>query len=152
MHRWENVWLGVSVENQQYMPRIELLAKIPAHIRFISAEPLLSELDFSSNKNVLENFHWCIIGGESGNDTGQWRYRECKMEWIEKIIHDLEDTGLRLFVKQMGTHIAKQMKYKDRHGGDLDEWPLPLQIRKFPMVRAQQQQLKIIYKQPTTQN
>ncbi len=112
---WENVLLGVSIEIQKYLERVEVLAKIPAHTRFISAEPLLDELDFSNHTQLLEKFHWCIIGGESGNNTGLWRYRECKVEWFEKIIHDLQDTGVSLFVKQMGTHIAKMQKYKDRH-------------------------------------
>lgn len=129
---WDNVWLGVSIESPKYMHRAYQLAEIPAKTRFISAEPLLSELDFSDHHSVLEKFHWCIVGGESGNDTGKYLYRECKVEWIEKIIHGLKDTDVAVFVKQMGTHIAKQSGYKDRHGGDWTEWPEHLRIRDFP--------------------
>ncbi len=128
---WDNVWLGVSIESQKYMHRAETLANIPAKTRFISAEPLLRELDFKQLQE-LDNFHWCIIGGESGNATGKYRYRECKQEWIEKIIDDLRYTKVAVFVKQMGTHLAKQMRLNDRHGGDIDEWPLNLRIREFP--------------------
>jgi protein gp37 len=60
----DNVWLGVSVENiKEGLPRIEVLKKIPAKIRFLSIEPLLEDLgvvDFS-------DIHWVIVGGESGS-------------------------------------------------------------------------------------
>jgi len=131
---WDNVWLGVSVESQQYLHRAHTLAKIPAKTRFISAEPLLGEIDLKQLGSELDMFHWCIIGGESGNDTGKYRYRECRQEWIEKIIDDLRDTNIAVFVKQTGTYLAKQMGCKDRHGGDIDEWPEHLRIREFPAV------------------
>ena len=130
---WDNVWLGVSIESPKYMHRAYTLAEIPARTRFISAEPLLDELDLSAHLEVLQKFHWCIVGGESGNETGKFLYRECRTGWIEKIIHDLADTDVAVFVKQMGTHIAKQSGYKDRHGGNWDEWPEHLRIRESPM-------------------
>ncbi len=138
---WENVWLGVSIESQKYMHRAETLAKIPAKTRFISAEPLLGELDLKQLGPALDSFHWCIIGGESGNENGKYRYRECKQEWIEKIINDLRDTNVAVFIKQMGTNLAKQMGLKDRHGGDIDEWPEHLRIREFPAIRKTTKEL-----------
>lgn len=81
--------------------------------------------------NDLINIDWAIIGGESGNETGKYRYRPCKLEWIEELISDLECTTA-IFVKQMGTHLAKELKMSDRHGGNIDEFPKRLQRREFP--------------------
>lgn len=133
---WDNVWLGVSVENQKYMHRIEELASIPAKTRFISAEPLLGELDFSNYADALKLFHWCIVGGESGNDNGIWKYRPCELEWVERIIKDLKDTDVAIFIKQMGTSLSKKMRLKDRHGGEIEEWPENIQVREFPNEKS----------------
>jgi protein gp37 len=131
---WDNVWLGVSIESQKYLDRAYTLEAIPAKTRFISAEPLLSEIDFSAHQQLLRSFHWCIIGGESGDDDGEWRYRECKMEWIEKIIHDMHSNNNAVFVKQLGTHLAKQMNLSDQYfGGNILEWPINLQVREWPL-------------------
>ena len=129
---WDNVWLGVSIESQKFLHRADTLAQIPAKTRFFSAEPLLGEIDLTQSESVIEHFHWCIIGGESGNDTGEYRYRKCDIKWIERIIADLEGTNVEVFVKQMGTYIANLMELGDRHGGDMIEWPENLSIRKFP--------------------
>jgi protein gp37 len=75
---------------------------------------------------------WVIVGGESGNENGQYKYRPCKLEWIESIVAQCQAAGVPVFVKQLGTHLAKVMGLKDRHGGFIDEWPSHLQIREFP--------------------
>ena len=134
---WDNVWLGVSIENEDYFYRAEILSKIPAKIRFISAEPLLDELDLlqlKSGRRIIDDFHWVIIGGESGNDIGKYLYRECKVEWMMKIIADIKNHAphVAVFNKQLGTHLAKQMKLKDKHGGNWDQWPTELKVREFP--------------------
>ena len=79
----------------------------------------------------LCKIHWAIIGGESGNETGKYRYRPCELEWIEELVKDLTPTTA-IFVKQMGTCLSKQLKMSDRHGGDIQEFPAHLQIREFP--------------------
>ena len=109
------------------------LAHVPAKTRFISAEPLIDEVDFSVEKALLDSFHWCIIGGESGNKTGKYQYRECKLEWIEKIMADLSDTNVAVFVKQMGGYLRNELKLMDKKGGDIDEWPAHLQVRDYPV-------------------
>jgi protein gp37 len=133
---WDNVWLGTSIESQKYLQRAAILGEVPAIIRFISAEPLLGQIDLKQLGSDLDKYHWCIVGGESGNNNGKYRYRECELEWIEKIINDLQGTSVSVFIKQMGTHLAKQMGLKDRHGGDLDEWPMNLRIREFPDLQV----------------
>lgn len=132
---YNNVWLGTSVGSQSSVGRISELEAATAKVKFISFEPLHTEI----LKNFVGLVDWIIIGGESGNDNGQYRYRECKIEWIEFIINKYQsrpcidgqkDTAI--FVKQLGTHLAKQLKLSDRHGGNIDEWPEHLRIRQFP--------------------
>jgi protein gp37 len=72
---WDNVWLGVTIENQETIARAAILAKVPAKTRFISAEPLLEEVNFLEKvegRLILDDFHWIILGGESGNETGKY--------------------------------------------------------------------------------
>jgi len=129
---WDNVWLGVSVENQDYIHRIETLSKIPAKVRFISAEPLIGSIDLSVCKDMLSSFHWLIIGGESGNENGKYRYRSCELNWIKDLILQTKEKGVNVFVKQTGTWLSKKLKLADRHGGDISEWPNDIQVREFP--------------------
>ena len=60
-----NVWLGVTVESQNYIERIDVLNNVPAAIRFVSAEPLLGPLKFG--KRRLRKLNWVITGCESAN-------------------------------------------------------------------------------------
>ncbi len=64
----DNVWAGVSVENREYLQRIDHLRSVPARVRFISFEPLLESLggiDLAAIDSV-------IVGGESGPGPGRW--------------------------------------------------------------------------------
>lgn len=89
-----NVWLGVSVENNQCICRIENLKKINATIRFISFEPLIG----SVGKINLNHIHWAIVGGESGNNA-----RPMKPEWVEEIYDTCKEYDVEFFFKQWGT-------------------------------------------------
>lgn len=132
---YPNVWLGVSIEDNDVMPlRIIRLINIPAKVRFISAEPLLGKLRLLELTGLDELFDWIIVGGESGNDRGKYRYRPCQKEWIEHIIYCGEYLRIPVFVKQLGTHLSKELGLSDRHGGDLDEWPKDLKVRQFPKI------------------
>ncbi len=125
---WRHVWLGTSVGSHNSIHRLEQLRmSCYNQIKFASFEPLTSAIE-----EVPFWLDWVIIGGESGNENGKYLYRECKIEWIEKIIDDCRRAGTAVFVKQLGTHLAKKMNLKSRHGGDIDEWPSHLQIREFP--------------------
>jgi protein gp37 len=88
-----NVWMGVSVENDDYKWRIDLLRRVPAAIRFISVEPLLGPIE----KLPLKGIHWVIAGGESGP-----RAREMKPEWARSIRDQCVDAGVPFFFKQWG--------------------------------------------------
>jgi len=87
-----NIWMGVSVENQQVSERITALKQVPAHIRFLSCEPLLGELQLD-----LTGIHWVIVGGESGV-----YHRPIKKEWVESILAQCQASGTAFFFKQWG--------------------------------------------------
>lgn len=133
---WDNVWLGVSVGVQDSFHRAKTLAEIPCKIRFISAEPLLEELDFlieHNGKPLMSYYQWTIFGGESGNEEGPYRYRPCKVEWFERAIKDLKSNfQIAVFVKQMGCHLRNEMGLKHYHGGDPEEWPEHLRLLEHP--------------------
>ena len=133
---WDNVWLGVSVGIQESFHRARTLAEIPAKIRFISAEPLLEELNFLIEENgklLMSDFQWVIIGGESGDESGPYRYRPCQLDWIEKAITQLRSLPqMAIFVKQLGSHLKNEMGLKGHHGGDPSEWPRHLRITEHP--------------------
>lgn len=87
---YKNVWLGASVGSEEGMGRVRLLASIQSKIRFISFEPLHQEINLAKHFDTLVAFDWAIIGGESGHETGTYRYRPCKLEWIESMVKDLK--------------------------------------------------------------
>lgn len=93
----KNIWMGVSVESQKYVQRIAYLQQVPAHVRFLSCEPLLGELSLS-----LYGIHWVIVGGESGN-----KHRPIKPEWAESIRDQCQEAGVAFFFKQWGGRTPK---------------------------------------------
>lgn len=88
-----NVWMGVSVENADYLHRVHHLRRIPAAVRFISAEPLLGPLPAFD----LDGIHWMIVGGESGP-----RARAMNPEWAKGIRELCIQQGVPFFFKQWG--------------------------------------------------
>lgn len=134
---YSNVWLGVSIEEQKYFYRAECLAQVPCEIRFICAEPLLEELNFlvtKKGRRIIDEFQWVILGGELGNECGEYRYRPSEIAWYERAINDLKSqTNVAVFMKQLGSHLRKTMRLQHFHGGELAEWPSSLQIREFPV-------------------
>jgi protein gp37 len=156
----ENVWLGVSAEDQARADeRIPVLLDTPAAVRFISAEPLLSGLDlrgliqrrcvapshpfpFSCRETShdLRGIDWVIIGGESGPKA-----RPFQIEWARSILAQCRAAQVPVFLKQLGArphyveqHVEKlrgalrPMKLRDRKGGDMSEWPEDLRVREMP--------------------
>lgn len=125
---YPNVWLGISAENQDtFNERIGFLDAIPAAIKFISAEPLIDELDITAALKA-RTIDWVIAGGESGVKD---KYRPCKIEWLQRIVADCQTHCTLVFVKQLGTTLAKEYGLK-HHGGVMEEMPCFLQVREFP--------------------
>lgn len=122
-----NVWVGVSVENQEMADeRIPMLLQCPAAVHFVSAEPLLgrTRLDqlgpwrdprmgpsstprevypFAGTMAIPDcdmdcaTLDWVIVGGESGPGA-----RTCNVEWIRGIVQQCEYASVPCFVKQLG--------------------------------------------------
>jgi protein gp37 len=136
---YPNVWLGISVENNKNLHRLNSLAEIPCKLRFISAEPLLETIDFTQEidgKTPIDAFEWIILGGESGDDYGKYRYRECREKWIFETFAPLLQMGKYIFVKQVGTFVSKndpkQKGRQDRHGTYMNLWSKAIQIQEVP--------------------
>lgn len=133
-HKYKNVWLGVSIETDEYSSRAFLLHKLkenyPELTTFISFEPLLGRIGYRS---YFESIDWIIIGGESGNETGKYNYRPCELEWIEEIVSAFKGDK-PIHIKQLGTYLKKKLRLKHYHGGDISEFPTHLQIREYPNV------------------
>lgn len=88
-----NIWMGVSVENEKSLNRINLLRKTQAKVKFLSCEPLIGPL-----KNLnLKKIDWVIVGGESGR-----RPRPMKPEWVFEIHNRCIESKVPFFFKQWG--------------------------------------------------
>lgn len=127
--RWPlpNVWLGVSVEDQESADaRVKLLTQVPARVRFLSAEPLLGPIKFGPE---LGQIHWIICGGESGPGS-----RPCKQEWVESILYQTRAVGGKFFFKQKGELWAKDCGTAHKKGGDIDDFPDHLKVREYPVA------------------
>ncbi len=91
-----NVWIGASVESQKYAPRLTVLARLPAPVRFVSAEPLLEQLELAPwlDDGAL---HWVIAGGESGIGA-----RPMELDWARSLRDQSAKAGVAFFLKQLG--------------------------------------------------
>ena len=133
MIRWPNVlWnthLGVSVEDRKHgVPRIDVLRRLPAALRFLSVEPLLEDLGALD----LRGIHWVIVGGESGPGA-----RPLNVRWVRNVVEQARAAGVAVFVKQLGARPTAEsglvpLRFKSRKGNDPSEWPEDLQVREFP--------------------
>lgn len=104
-----NCWIGTTVENQLAVRRIPWLAEIKsAPVRFLSCEPLLSDL-----KDLdLFNIDWVIVGGESGSKA-----RPMKKEWVLNIKRQCDEHGVPFFFKQWGTYGEDGIKRNKKANG-----------------------------------
>jgi protein gp37 len=84
----ENIWMGTSVESQDYVHRIDHLRETNAHIKFLSLEPLLGRL----GKLDLRGIDWVIVGGESGPGA-----RAMNSDWVREIRDHCRDQGVPFF-------------------------------------------------------
>lgn len=88
-----NIWIGVSVENQTFTRRIPDLVRVPAHVRFLSVEPLIGPI----RSLPLEGISWVIVGGESGR-----RPRPMDPDWVRQIRDRCLEESVPFFFKQWG--------------------------------------------------
>ena len=149
----ENVWLGVSVEDQATAKeRIWRLLETPAAHRFVSYEPALGPVDLDDIEALHANWRgrtigryldWVIVGGESGPGA-----RPFDIRWARIVIEQCKRAETPVFVKQLGRrpfeegcahgHVwvgrnpSSLHRLVDRKGGDMSEWPKDLRVREFP--------------------
>jgi protein gp37 len=112
----ENVWLGTSVENGNYVWRIDHLRRAPANVRFISFEPLIG----SVREVDLSDVDWAIIGGESGPGA-----RPMDIAWVDEIKEACDEAEAAFFFKQWGG-INKKRTGRLYQGKTWDEMPRKL--------------------------
>lgn len=107
-----HIWLGVSVENKQSLSRVGHLKQTNAHVRFVSAEPLLEDLGEADFSGIA----WVIVGGESGRGA-----RRMHPEWVRKIRTQCQQSNSAFFFKQWGAFDERGQKGpKSRNGRILD--------------------------------
>jgi protein gp37 len=110
----KNVWLGVSVECEDYLYRIDHLRKTGAQVRFLSLEPLIGPLPGLD----LEGINWVIVGGESGPGA-----RPMQEEWVTDIRDTCLASGVPFFFKQWGG-VFKKRAGRVLEGRTWDQMPV----------------------------
>lgn len=109
-----NIWMGVSVESQEYTYRINDLRNTGAFIKFLSIEPLIGPV----RKLKLKNINWVIVGGESGPKA-----RPMKEEWVLDIKDQCKEAEVPFFFKQWGG-VNKKKAGRSLLGRTWDELPI----------------------------
>lgn len=112
-----NIWMGVSVEDHRVIGRVKQLQRVPAFIRFISAEPLVNDIGPLN----LEGIQWLIAGGESGP-----RCAEMDLAWPRNLLRQCREQHVAFFMKQLGGVWNKR--------GKLEDLPEDLRVREFPWM------------------
>lgn len=108
-----NVWLGTSVESDEYLDRINDLRKVNAAVRFVSFEPLLGSVAAAD----LTGIQWAIVGGESGP-----RARPMAEQWVAEIERACRKARTAFFFKQWGG-VRKKSTGRHYRGRTFDEMP-----------------------------
>ena len=111
----QNIWLGVTVESQEYLHRIDYIRSINAGVRFLSLEPLLTSMP----KIDLTKIDWVIVGGESGPHA-----RPMNKDWVENIKTQCSQAQVPFFFKQWGG-TCKKRSGRLLQGKLFSEFPAP---------------------------
>ena len=111
-----NIWMGVSVENEEYLDRIDHLRRSGAQVKFLSVEPLLAPVGIVD----LGGIDWVIVGGESGPGA-----RPMNHEWVSSIRDQCQQAGVAFFFKQWGG-VQKKKTGRSLDGRTWDEMPAQL--------------------------
>jgi protein gp37 len=117
---YDNVWLGVSIENMDYAYRADELRTIPAAVRFISYEPALGPLTAID----LTSIDWVIFGGESGP-----HYREADLQWSRDMRDKCAAEEVAYFHKQASHFFSERLTTLD--GVTVRAYPTPRQSASF---------------------
>jgi len=144
-----NLWLGTSIACQEDADRnVSPLLKCRdlAPVLWLSVEPLVERVmlhpwieDDTFHHAQGVDTDWVVVGGESGPNA-----RPCNVEWIRSVVEQCQDTGVPVFVKQLGSQptepdgagFVRHVMLRDKKGGDPSEWPKDLRVREFPGVAS----------------
>ena len=133
---YPNVVFGVSISEQMYFDRAEILSKVPVKTRLIYASPLLEHLNLLESRNgkrIIDSFDWVILEGESSNLIKLNENRLSKLTWFEEIIFELKmNTKVAVFVIGLGIRLSKKLGYIEKNGCLINEWPVYVQFREIP--------------------
>jgi len=110
----ENVWLGTSIESEEYSERLDHLRETSAAVRFVSFEPLID----SVGPVDMRGIQWAIVGGESGPNA-----RPMEPDWVEEIFEACRSAKTAFFFKQWGG-VQKKKRGRILHGQTYDEYPI----------------------------
>jgi protein gp37 len=115
----ENIWLGVTIENQkELIERLPYLKAVYPTVRFVSFEPLLGDVTVPWADCCF--IDWWIIGPETGS-----KRRKCDNEWIKKLVLQAEYVQKKVFVKKI--------EVNGKISGDIDQFPRLLKSREYPI-------------------
>ena len=109
-----NVWMGVSVENQDQVARVDHLRSTSAAVKFLSIEPLIGPIHTLD----LAGIDWVIVGGESGPGC-----RPIREEWVVEIKRRCLEARVPFFFKQWGG-FNKKKNGRQLQGRTWDEMPV----------------------------
>jgi protein gp37 len=116
---WQpQIWMGVSVENEDYLHRVDRLRETGAHVKFLSIEPLLGRLHALD----LRGIDWVIVGGESGPGA-----RPIDPAWVREIRDCCARAGVPFFFKQWGG-VFKSRTGRVLDGRTWDEMPVGVSV------------------------
>ena len=155
------VWLGVSIENRRYVGRADVLRDTPAHVRFISAEPLLGPLVYDTDIGMYNDCACAVSrcghpkregdpytpcwsdtyeGPDLDLDGIDWLIvggesghgcRPMRLDWVRALIGEGQRAGAAVFVKQLGGRWAREAGLTGK-GSDPQTWPADLYVREMP--------------------
>jgi len=111
----ENVWMGVTVERQDYVTRVDRLRRTGARVKFLSCEPLLGPIPGLN----LESIDWVIVGGESGPNS-----RPMDPAWVTDLRDQCLNVKVPFFFKQWGGRNKKRAG-RDLEGDTWSQMPMP---------------------------
>jgi protein gp37 len=142
-----NIWLGISAGMQktwdENWPILEMIKRRFWQMAFISIEPMIGSIDIRDDLVTIDygvgiNSDWSqkpdllIIGGES--EQPKWKARLLELQWVYDLIDQVHESGIKIFIKQLGSAWAKKTGIYDidSKGDNWDYWPAGLRIREMP--------------------
>lgn len=126
-----HVWIGTSAGTQQAADkRLPYLLDVPAAIRFVSCEPLVSALTLAPWL-ATGRLQWVICGGYSGTQP-----RPMDVAWAQALCQECAKHHVAFFFKQLGTVYARAHHLRDWKGEDPQEFPPEVRVRQFPAVQS----------------